>query len=1091
MMRPRAALLLLLLLALPVWSQAPLRIAVMAYRPKAQVTAQWLPMAKHLETVLGRPITITAFDYNEMNDAIARSEVDVVLTNPGHYVLLKQRNAMSAPLVTQVSREGEHRLSAFGGVIFARAEDSRITSLRDLANKRIASVGIESLGGYQMQAFELLEAGVRLPGKDRLISLGMPHDRTVEAVLSGRADAGFVRSGVLEALESEGRIDLRKVKILNRQDLSSFPYAVSTRLHPEWPVAILPQIDAHLADQLAIALLSIRPDSPEARAAGIFGFTTPSDYSGVEQLLRRLRLPPFDTAPEFTAADLWERFAPWITALGVLVAALLGMSVRLVMQNRRIQQSEARSSTILNNLDAHIYLKNLQGHYIFVNQKVLETWERPLEEVIGFGDEAFFDAASVARIRQVDREVLLEGKTLHTEEAITPIGRSGRTTFYWSTKLPLRRPDGSIYALCGISTDITDRKQSEETRAYLAAIVESSDDAIVSKSLQGIITSWNHAAVRMFGYSVEEALGQSILLLLPPDRTQEESEILERITSGLSIERFETVRVRKDGVRLEVSVTISPIRNAEGRIIGASKIIRDITDRKRAEESLRESQWKLQLLLDSTAEAIYGIDMQGKCTFCNPACLRMTGYSSADQLLGKNMHDLIHYSYLDGRHFPVEACRIFQAFKAGEGTHADDEVFWRADGTSFPAEYWSFPQVSAGQTFGAVVTFLDITERKRVEDEKAKLQVQLMQAQKMDSLGSLAGGVAHDMNNVLGAILGLATATIPTQPENSPTYRAFHTIIQAATRGGKMVKSLLSFARQSPTEEREIDVNEVLREEARMLERTTLAKVRLVMDLVSDLRPIRGDAAALTHAFMNLCVNAVDAMQENCVLTLRTRNTGSDSIEVTIEDTGGGMPKEVLEKALDPFFTTKEVGKGTGLGLPMVYRTVEAHQGRMEILSEVGQGTRVLMRFPACEPALKEPVSAVPPRSKLAPIALTVLVVDDDELIQSTTQALLELQGHTAITVPSGEEALSRLEAGLAPDVIILDMNMPGLGGAGTLPRLRALNPTVPVMLATGRVDQFASNLSAAHPHVTLLPKPYTMEELKRNLETVTGISKR
>jgi signal transduction histidine kinase/ABC-type amino acid transport substrate-binding protein len=204
----------------------------------------------------------------------------------------------------------------------------------------------------------------------------------------------------------------------------------------------------------------------------------------------------------------------------------------------------------------------------------------------------------------------------------------------------------------------------------------------------------------------------------------------------------------------------------------------------------------------------------------------------------------------------------------------------------------------------------DVTERTRAEDENAKLQAQLQQAQKMDSLGSLAGGVAHDMNNVLGAILGMASANIEAQPVGSPAYRAFDTIIQAAARGGKMVRSLLSFARQSPVDEQELDMNAILREEVSLLERTTLAKVRLEMDLAPDLRPVRGDASALTHALMNLCVNAVDAMPDDGTLTLRTRNVDEGWIEITVEDTGSGMPKEVLEKALDPFFTTKGVGKG-------------------------------------------------------------------------------------------------------------------------------------------------------------------------------------
>ena len=198
-----------------------------------------------------------------------------------------------------------------------------------------------------------------------------------------------------------------------------------------------------------------------------------------------------------------------------------------------------------------------------------------------------------------------------------------------------------------------------------------------------------------------------------------------------------------------------------------------------------------------------------------------------------------------------------------------------------------------------------------------------------------------------------------------------------------------------------------------------------------------------------------------------------------------GMPREVLEKALDPFFTTKEVGKGTGLGLSIVYSTVRAHQGQLDLQSEPGRGTCVRMRFPASVPEAADLEPAGGPRTLPLQGALKILLVDDDELIQSAMQAILEVLGHAVTLAPSGEEALALLKAGLTPDVVILDMNMPGLGGAGTLPRLRALCPAVPVLLATGRADQTAVDLAAAHARVILLPKPFGMKELKAHLAPI------
>ena len=381
----------------------------------------------------------------------------------------------------------------------------------------------------------------------------------------------------------------------------------------------------------------------------------------------------------------------------------------------------------------------------------------------------------------------------------------------------------------------------------------------------------------------------------------------------------------------------------------------------------------------------------------------------------------------------------------------------------------------------------EIRERKAAAEDNARLQAQLLQAQKLESLGNLAGGVAHDMNNVLGAILGLSSAHLEIQPGGSPAYQAFDTISKAALRGGKMVKSLLGFARQTLPDERELDLNALLREEVKLLEQTALAKVRVELDLADGLRPIRGDASALTHAFMNLCINAVDAMPDQGTLTLSTRNVEAVWVEVVVEDNGSGMTREVLERAMDPFFTTKPVGKGTGLGLSLVYSTVKAHRGQLEIQSEPGRGTQVRMRFPALEGQAAAPAPAVPRPPEPAAQALDVLLVDDDVLVLNSLQTILATLGHRVTACPSGEAALAILEAGAKPDVVLLDMNMPGLGGTGTLPRLRLLAPGVPVLLATGRSDQTALDLVAAHPGVTLLSKPFSLEELRERLASSVG----
>jgi signal transduction histidine kinase len=380
----------------------------------------------------------------------------------------------------------------------------------------------------------------------------------------------------------------------------------------------------------------------------------------------------------------------------------------------------------------------------------------------------------------------------------------------------------------------------------------------------------------------------------------------------------------------------------------------------------------------------------------------------------------------------------------------------------------------APRQFAVLVT--DVTEEKRTEAERHLLEQQLARTQKMESLGSLAGGVAHDMNNVLGAIMGLASIHQEQEPEGSRLRKSMDTILKACTRGRTLVKGLLGFARQGLEEVRVLDLNEVVREELALLERTIPASVRIHLDLAPGLRPIHGDPASLSHVLMNLCVNAVDAMPQGGVLSLRSRNVASETVTLEVADTGCGMAPAVMEKALDPFFTTKGQGKGTGLGLAIVYGTVKAHHGQLELSSTPGVGTRVTMHFPATA-AVVEPHPLSPDHCP-ADRSLNVLVIDDDELIQDSLAELLRSLGHVPTVAGSGEEALQLLQRGLGVEAVVLDLNMPGLGGAGTLPLLRAAHPELPVLLATGRADQSAMDLVARTSRTILLPKPFSGVEI-------------
>ena len=493
--------------------------------------------------------------------------------------------------------------------------------------------------------------------------------------------------------------------------------------------------------------------------------------------------------------------------------------------------------------------------------------------------------------------------------------------------------------------------------------------------------------------------------------------------------------------------------------------------RKQAEGALQISEERfVKVFYSSPIMAALSRLEDGRLVEVNDLYCRTVGFSR-DELVGRSTVEL-------GLVRPEERERMIHSVEEKGSAQNIEYTMYARDGHPVPCLF-SGEVVDVGGEQLLISMLVDLTEHKKAEGESQLLRAEMEQMQKMESLGRLASGVAHDMNNVLGAILALSSAHLMADTRDSPTRRSFQTIRDAATRGGNMVQSLLHFARQSPVERRELDLNALMEAEVRLLEHTTLAKVTMVLALEPDLRHIRGDESALVHAVLNLCVKALDAMEDGGTLTLRTLNLGQDRVELRVEDTGCGMAPEIMARAMDPFFTTKEVGKGTGLGLSMAFTTAKAHGGHLAIQSAPGQGTQVSLVFPACHTqdlgAATEPQADPEPAGR----ALQLLLVDDDELIRRSTVMLVEILGHDVVATASGEEALALLDQGLCPDAVLLDMNMPGLGGKGTLPGLRARCPQIPVFLTTGRADQDALDLIAAHPGVVLLAKPFSIEDLK------------
>ncbi|HEX5363197.1 MAG TPA: PhnD/SsuA/transferrin family substrate-binding protein, partial [Gallionella sp.] len=469
----------------PAHAAEPVKIGVLAFRPKPQTLAQWQPLAQILKKAIPeRDFVIEALTNQEMDMAVASRQLDFVLTNPSHYVLLSHHSGLSSPLATLAEDARGQAVSVFGGVIFSRADSAGINSLADLKGKSIAALGTESMGGYQMQAYELKRQGIRPSQEIRLLSVGAPQDNVVNEVLAGHAEAGFVRTGVLEALSREGKLDMAQLKIIAPQNLPGFPAQVSTRLYPEWPFAALPHIDDNLARRVAAALLVLEQNSAASKSLGIHGFVIPADYTPVEDMMRELRMPPFDLAPEFTLNDVWNQYRWQVIAalaacglIAFLLARLLWTNRRLdaehrtvLEQKQQLQESEYRWKFALEGSGDGLWDWNLTDNTVFYSRR----WK----EMLGYREDEIGDSLGEwdKRVHPDDKTATLQTLQAHLD---------GKSPMYvsehrvhskdgdWKWILDRgvvvsRDKDGKPLRMIGTHTDVTDRHQMEEQVRQLA-----------------------------------------------------------------------------------------------------------------------------------------------------------------------------------------------------------------------------------------------------------------------------------------------------------------------------------------------------------------------------------------------------------------------------------------------------------------------------------------------------------------------------------------------------------------------------------------------------------------------------------------------
>ena len=643
----------------------------------------------------------------------------------------------------------------------------------------------------------------------------------------------------------------------------------------------------------------------------------------------------------------------------------------------------------------------------------------------------------------------------------------------------------------------------ESENRYRTLFENSTDSLMILEAPSWACTSGNRAAVEMFGTkSVEEFTSHAPGDLSPerqPDgraSAEKWKEMIEKAIQEGSL-LFEWTHKRINGDEFPTTVLLTRVEIAGKRFLQVTE--RDNTERKRSEEHVARLLLKNELILCSAAEGILGLDLQGRHTFVNPAAARMLGYE-ADELLGRPSHSIWHHTKPDGSPFPEEECPIYATHRDGMVHRVSTEVFWSKVGTSFPVEYSSTPIIEQDQLAGAVVAFVDITERKRAEEEKHSLERQVQQAQKMEAVGRLAGGVAHDFNNLLTVITGYSELLLQKIGEESPMHGEVEQIQRAGERAASLTQHLLAFSRKQIIEPKVLDLNLLMANVGKMLIRLIGENIDLKTVHGKNLGLVKIDSGQFDQVLINLAVNARDAMPDGGTLLIETANVELDEeycagrpyqirpgrfVRLSVSDTGHGMTKEVTQQIYEPFFTTKEQGKGTGLGLSMIFGAVKQSGGSIEVYSEVGKGTTFKIYLPRVEEEAVTP--GKDGQSAVLPIGTeTLLVVEDEETLRKLAIRILGGLGYKVLQAGSGDEAISlAVEYKERIDLLLTDVVMPGMNGAELARQLVLHRPEMKVLFTSGYTDDAITRHGVLDKGVSFIGKPYTLSALTKKVREV------
>jgi two-component system, cell cycle sensor histidine kinase and response regulator CckA len=766
------------------------------------------------------------------------------------------------------------------------------------------------------------------------------------------------------------------------------------------------------------------------------------------------------------------------------------------LTHRTLRESERRYRDFFDNATDAIYVHDLSGRYTLVNNAGVKLIGYSRSEILQMNIADIVPHNHLEHIqRNFNQKLLDHGPTIYEVEVINKDG----------LKIPIEVNSRLIYergvpvGVQGTARDISERKRAEkalrESEERFRNLFENAKDVLFTCDLSGNFSSLNRAGELLMEYSREEAVGMNFAEVVAPEHRDIVRNMLNRKAAGDSATTYELEVITKSRRRVLFEISSRSIYR-DGKVVGVQGSARDITERKSAEEALRKSEEQYRILFESNPLPMWVFDLETLAPLAlNEAAVRHYGFTREAFLL-LTLKDL-HPSVQEAEAISNRLHEIEGLSDLGEWRHRT------AVGTIInvviTANVTQFSHRRAG-----VILAQDITERKRAEDALQSSQLQLQQSQKLEAIGQLAGGVAHDFNNLLTAIIGYTDLSLRRMASDHSLRRNLEEIKKAAERAASLTRQLLAFSRKQILEPKILDLNLVVTDMHKMLQRLIGEDIKLSTNLATPLGKVKADPGQVQQIIMNLIVNARDAMPRGGIATIETGNVKLDEsyalgratvqpgeyVMLAISDTGEGMDDHTLARIFEPFFTTKEAGKGTGLGLSTVYGIVKQSGGYISAYSELGAGTVFkvyLPRISGNQIALKAPPTKTDVRG-----TETILLVEDETVVRRMARIILESAGYRVMEATGAAEALAVFENhGDEIQLLVTDVIMPDMSGRVLAEKIRLAHPDLPVLYMSGYTDDAIVRHGLLSDGLKFLQKPFTSEALKLKVRDVLEARKK